>query len=138
MTWLRTPSTANLVTRALAIMIVVAWSVLPGFCGGLFEFAHVHAEATNHHDNGEAHGTPHGEDQTPCCRSLADAKVLTVTPVEAAPVKVVLVDAVHATSIVDVAQSDTAQPVAAATGPPRTRQVRLLSYNPLAPPTHSA
>jgi len=132
-------SLSGLITRFLAIALVIGWSVVPGLCGALLEVEHEHANFAAHDHRG-IDGDHHADhDRTvPCCRSLADAKFMAAMPVEAAPPKVIPVAVTLTVERVTDEIAVTSEPIEVATGPPRTRSTRLFSYSPLAPPTRIA
>lgn len=139
MTWYRGSSPIAQIARALAIALVVGWTIVPALCGGLFEVPHVHTDllADNHGDVDADHDVHHNK-LVSCCRSLADAKFLTAVPAEVQPAKMILIALVDTIGKANDVLASAAEPIAAATGPPLARSTRLLSYNPLAPPTRSA
>lgn len=138
MTWYRRTTFPSLIARWAAIALVLGWTVVPALCDGLFESGHTHADviAHDHADADADHDTHHNKLDT-CCRSLADAKFLTAAEAELQPAKMILIAVVDAVGepedIVTLAK-----PVPTATGPPRSRPSRFLSYSPLAPPTRRA
>lgn len=135
MTWCRSPSPVSLVARFGAIVMVIAWTIIPGLCGGLFEAEHTHADVAAHdHVGGDAHSNK----LVSCCRSLADAKFLTAAPAELQPIKMILIAVLNTVGKAEAVIAVAAKPVASSTGPPRTRHTRFLSYSPLAPPVQSA
>lgn len=136
MSWHRR-SLSTLITRVVAIALVIGWTVVPGLCVGSLEIAHANVVADNH-GRTESHPDTHHDDPFSCCRSLAEAKFMTATPVEVTPPEIILIAVIHT---VERASAETAiafEPIEAATGPPRTRSTRLFSYSPLAPPSRIA
>jgi hypothetical protein len=139
MTWCRSTSSASIAARFFAIAIVLVWTIVPGVCGGLFEAEHTHAEigAHEHADSVTDHASQHKE-LIPCCRSLASVKFLTAAASDPSPNKAVLIAVFDTAANSENVTALASKPVAAATGPPRTRSTRYFSYSPLAPPARTA
>lgn len=139
MTWSRSPSPTSIAARYLAIVIVVAWTLVPAICGGGLDAGHALAHAASHDDvaSHTHHDTPN-DTLIECCSSLGDAKSLTAASAGLSPIKAVLIAALEpATAARDSSTLESA-PAEAATGPPRTQSKRYLSYSPLAPPARTA
>lgn len=142
MTWCSNKSTTGRLTRFFALAIAFGWTLLPAICEGALAEPHAGAlAALHHHDGSDAHGDSqrdgHDKDATSCCRSLAQAKFLTQASLTFASSKAIPVGILDTESVARTAAQAT-KPPTAATGPPRTRHTRFLSYTPLAPPTPAA
>lgn len=150
MTWSRSTSPASIAARYFAIAIVVGWTLVPAICGGAFEAEHTHAQVASkaneahvqvasHEDAaGDAHHDAQHEGLISCCRSLANAKFLVAVPAGLSPIKAVLIAVLDPVANAQDPSTLESSPAEAATGPPRTRSTRYLSYSPLAPPARTA
>ena len=135
MPWRDNTSRSAAVSRILAIVIVMMWSVVPAYCSSAAEIGpeHLHVGLSHEHGEGPVH-----KDSGTCCGSLASAKVLTVAPAALPPIKVVPVSIAAAPITQDTSAAVLdSRPARVATGPPRTTFRRFLSYSPLAPPARA-
>ncbi len=132
MPWRDNTSRSAAVSRILAIVIVMMWSVVPAYCSSAAEIGPEHSDVGLSHEHGD--GPVHNDSDT-CCRSLASAEFLTVAPAALPPIKVVLVSIAAAPITQDTSAAVLdSSPAHVATGPPRAAFRRFLSYIPLAPP----
>ena len=137
MPWRDNTSRSGAVSRILAIVLVMMWSVVPVVCASATEIEpdHTHVGLGHDHDDGPVH-----KDQDTCCRSLASAQYLIAEPAALPPIKIV---AVSVAPLLAVSDSSSAvvesEPVCASTGPPRTITTlsRFFTYSPLAPPARA-
>lgn len=142
MTWYRSRSPASIFARFCAIMIVVAWTLVPAICGGEFKPEHANAQVAGHdHGTVDARAAarvhPQHEDLSSCCRSLADAKFLAAAPEESSPSKATPVVTIDVANVATEWSALRSVPALAPRGPPRIRSSRYISYNPLAPPART-